>query len=99
MSVFLIAQINIHDEQQYAIYGDGFMEIFNRYNGSVLAVDEAPAVLEGEWAYTRTVLLQFRTREDADAWYNSEAYQALAQHRFAASEANIALIQSLDHQA
>jgi uncharacterized protein (DUF1330 family) len=35
------------------------MEIFSKYAGRVLSVDEAPTVLEGQWSFTRTVLLDF----------------------------------------
>jgi uncharacterized protein (DUF1330 family) len=55
MPVYLIAQLNIRDRATYAKYGSGFMEIFSRYEGRLLSVDEAPKVIEGEWGYTRTV--------------------------------------------
>ena len=48
MSVYLIAQINIHNRERYAQYEAGFMEIFAQYGGEMLAVDEAPTVLEGQ---------------------------------------------------
>jgi uncharacterized protein (DUF1330 family) len=62
MSVYLIAQINIHNRTTYAKYASGFMEIFTRYSGRILSVDEAPKVIEGEWRYTRTVLLSSHRR-------------------------------------
>ena len=93
MSVYLIAQINIHDRTTYAKYASGFMDIFTRYRGRILSVDEAPRVIEGEWRYTRTVLIEFPSEDQALSWYNSREYQDLAQHRFAASDANVVLIQ------
>jgi len=92
MSVYLIAQLNIHDRATYDKYVSGFMEIFDKYGGRVLAVDEAARVLEGHWDYARTVLLEFPTQAQASAWYHSAEYQDLAQHRHAASDANIVLI-------
>ena len=41
------------------------MEIFSKYSGKLLAVDEAPTVKEGDWPYTGTVLIEF---SDADAF-------------------------------
>lgn len=99
MSVYLIAQIQIHDREKYADYEAGFMDIFAKYNGNLLAVDEAPQALEGEWDFTRTVLLEFPSKGDADDWYRSDEYQALAQHRYAASDANVVAIQGLDADA
>jgi len=92
MPVYVIAQLNIHDRTRYAKYGSGFMDIFSKYDGRVLSVDEAAEVLEGDWNYMRTVLLEFPSEERANAWYHSSEYQSLAQHRFAASDANIVLI-------
>ena len=92
MPAYLIAQLNIHDRATYAKYGSAFMDIFSPYGGRLLSVDEAPEVLEGEWGYTRTVLLEFPSEEQAHAWYGSADYQAIAQHRRAASTANVVLI-------
>jgi hypothetical protein len=50
MPVYLVAQLNIHDRETYAKYGSAFMDIFNPYGGKLLSVEEAPEVLEGEWA-------------------------------------------------
>jgi len=58
----------------------------------VQSVDEAAQVLEGDWNYMRTVLLEFPSEEQATAWYHSPEYQSLAEHRVAASDANIVLI-------
>jgi len=95
MSVYTIALLNISDRKEYANYEQGFMEIFNRYSGKLLAVDEAPVVKEGTWPYTRTVLIEFPSQAELDRWYHSDAYQALAKHRFAASQASIAVVKSL----
>lgn len=95
MSVFIVARIDIHDRSKYAMYESGFMDIFSQYSGRLLAVDEDPQLLEGEWPHTRTVVIEFPTKEDAMAWYGSDEYQALATHRKAASTANIAIINGL----
>ncbi len=96
MSIYLVAQINIEDRDTYARYEAGFMEIFDRYDGELLAVDEAVTELEGSWDYTRTVILRFPDETAARSWYDSAEYQALAQHRFAASAANLAIVQGMD---
>ena len=95
MSVYLVAQLKIHDRERYNQYVSGFMEIFAKYAGRVLAVDEAPKTLEGEWNYTRMVLLEFPSEEQARAWFESDEYRRLAQHRHAAADADIVLIKGL----
>lgn len=95
MTVYAIATLNIHDRERYAQYEAGFMDIFSAHNGAILAVDEAPATLEGDWAFTRTVLLSFPSRADLDAWYQSDPYQEILQHRLAASSGNVVVIDGL----
>ena len=92
---YLIARIDINDREGYSKYHAGFMEIFSQYDGKMLSVDEAPKLIEGEWPVSRTVLIEFPSKESAMAWYESEAYQALAQHRFASSDGNIVLLKGL----
>lgn len=91
MTAYMTAHITIHDRDRYAEYEAGFMEIFARYNGAVCAVDDAPMTLEGKWDATRLVIVQFPSKTDALAWFQSDAYQQLADHRRAASVGTILL--------
>ena len=95
MGVYVVAQIHIHDREAYARYEAGFMAIFAQYGGEMLAVDEAPVTLEGEWNHTRTVIIRFDHSADARAWYDSDAYQDLARHRWDGSSADIAIVAGL----
>lgn len=99
MTAYIVARITITDPEPYSVYGAGFMEIFSRYGGKLLAVDEAPEIIEGEWPCTRTVLLEFPDKDVMREWYTSPDYQALAQHRFAASTANIVLLSGFNPPA
>jgi uncharacterized protein (DUF1330 family) len=95
MTVYAVALLKIHDREGYGAYEQGFMEIFSKSPGRVLAVEEAPTIMEGEWPWTRTVLLEFPDQQSLDAWYASSDYQALAQHRFRASEGAVALLKAM----
>lgn len=99
MSVYAVALIHIHDRDGYRTYEQGFMDIFTRYQGKLLAVDEAPSVLEGEWPWTRSVLLEFPDEAQFRAWYDSDEYQALAKHRFGASQASLAVLAGFGQQS
>ena len=92
MSCYFLAMITIHDREEYEKYLDGFDPIFERYKGIIMAVEEEPVVLEGEWPCTRTVLIRFPSEEEARRWYESPEYEALKRHRLAASDANIVLV-------
>lgn len=95
MTVYCVGLISINDRERYGAYEQGFMEIFRRYGGTLLAVDEKPVVQEGIWPHTRTVLASFPDAAMFDAWFGSADYQALAKHRQAASIGSIALINGL----
>ncbi|HWI66343.1 MAG TPA: DUF1330 domain-containing protein [Symbiobacteriaceae bacterium] len=92
MSAYFLAQITIRDEATYAKYLDGFDEIFARFQGEVVAVDDAPTVLEGQWHRGRVVLIRFPDEQELRRWYESPEYQALARFRQAASDADILLV-------
>ena len=96
MAHYLIAQIDIKDREKYAKYEAGFLDIFFTYKGKILSVEENEHLLEGQWPFTRTVLIEFPSQEDALDWYNSKEYQVLVQHRLAASTANIVIISGLN---
>ncbi len=51
MTAYVLAQINIQDRSRYGDYEAGFMDIFAKYQGTLLSVDEAPEVLEGGAPY------------------------------------------------
>ena len=92
MSAFVLATITIHDRQGYARYEAGFAEIFRRYDGRMLVVDEAPTLLEGDWDVTRTVLIEFPSKTAARAWFDSPEYQALADFRHRAAQTDCVLL-------
>ncbi|MEM7170944.1 MAG: DUF1330 domain-containing protein [Pseudomonadota bacterium] len=96
MSAFMIAQIRINDPDAYQGYLAGFMPIFERHGGELMATSRgATEVLEGTWAYPRTVIMKFPDLERARAWYNDPDYQALAEHRHRSAQANLVLVEGL----
>ncbi len=92
MSVYFLAQINITDEKQYQRYLDRCDDIFSKYNGKYLSVDPDPDKLEGEWDYTRTVLIQFQTKIEFDDWYHSKSYQEILKFRLSGATCDSILI-------
>jgi uncharacterized protein (DUF1330 family) len=95
MSYYFIAQIRINDQAEYQKYIDGSGEVFKKYNGKYMAVDNEPVLLEGDWNYTRTVLIRFDSRDDFDAWYESDEYQKILRHRLKAADCDTILVKGL----
>ena len=89
MSNYFIAYIKIHHPEEYERYLEGFDEVFEKYKGEVIVVDDRPTVLEGEWPYTRAIVIRFPSEEELLRWYESPEYRSIAKHRSEASEADI----------
>ena len=95
MSVYIIARFNIHDRSEYDQYSAGFQEVFKKFDGKMLSIDEDPTVLAGEWDDTRSVIIQFPSKESALTWMTSDDYQAIAKYRNAGSTVNSILVKAL----
>lgn len=96
MSYYFIAQIKINDDIEYQKYIDKAGEIFKKYKGEYLSVDNNPMILEGHWDYTRTVLIRFKNLNDFNDWYNSTDYQEILKNRLKAANCDTILIKGLD---
>ena len=96
MGVYIIAQLDIHNREDYDKYAEGFMDIFPKYDCKILAVDEEPKIIEGEWPYTRTVLGWFSSSEEFMRMYNSQEYQEIAQYRFRGVRTNFVMLEEFD---
>ncbi len=93
-AVYGVALIQIDDREGYSNYSRGFGPIFSRYRGEMLAMSESPTVIEGEWPWTRTVMIRFPSMAEFEAWYYSPEYQELAKLRHASSKGNLILIEA-----
>lgn len=89
---YFVANIKIKNEEEYQKYIDRAGEVFSKYNGKYLAVDNNPEKLEGKWNYTRAVIIEFKSKNDFDNWYNSKEYQEILKFRLNGSECDTILI-------
>jgi uncharacterized protein (DUF1330 family) len=92
MSYYFIARIKIHDDKEYQNYLDKADDVFNKFNGKYLSVDDDPLLLEGNWDCTRSVLIQFENLDDFKAWYHSPEYQEILKHRLSAADCDTILV-------
>ena len=93
MTVYIVAQLSIHDRAIYDKYQQHFMEVFTPFGGTLLAVDDNVKTLEGDWPHKRFVLASFPDEASFQAWWDSPAYRDIAKHRWAASDGVIVLAQ------
>lgn len=86
MSVLVIAQLRFTDVARYRAYQAAFPAVFATSGGTVLAADEAPQTLEGDWPFDKIVVMSFPNEATARAFIDSAAYRAISKDREAGAE-------------
>lgn len=92
---YFIAHIEIHNKEEYQKYLDKADDVFKKYKGKYLAVDNLPKLLEGNFNYSRTVIIQFESKADFDDWYYSPDYQEILKHRLKGAVCDTILVHGL----
>jgi uncharacterized protein (DUF1330 family) len=95
MKHYFIANIKIHNHSEYQKYLDKVDDIFAKYKGKYIAVDNSPLRLEGKWDYSKTVIIEFKNKKDFDDWYFSEEYQKILKFRLNNSDCDTILVEGL----
>jgi uncharacterized protein (DUF1330 family) len=83
---------NISDDEKYQGYVMKAAGTVMGKGGSAIVLYDDAEVLEGEWPWKRTVILEFESVEKAREWYNSPEYQAIVGERHAAADANAVIV-------
>lgn len=95
MKYYFVANIKIHNQSEYQKYLDNVDAVYAKYKGKYLAVDNSPTKLEGQWDYSKSVIIEFKNKKDFEDWYYSNDYQLILKHRLNASECDTILIEGL----
>lgn len=74
MSAYVIVEIEVHDPERYEDYKNLAAATVQAYDGRYVARGGRAALLEGEVAPRRVVVLEFPTYERAVQWWNSPEY-------------------------
>ena len=88
MSGFAIFNIDIKRPEEYKEYVKKVKQIAESYGGEYIVRGGENTIVEGSWAYPRTVVIKFPSYEKALEWYNSEEYKPIKQIRLDNSVAN-----------
>ncbi len=85
MPAYAIVDVDVKDPAAYEGYKQPAAASIAKHGGRYLARGGATAVLEGDWAPKRLVILEFPSMEKLRAWYESDDYRdALALRKRAA---------------
>lgn len=98
MAVYLLAQLRFTNREAYNRYQARFMDVFRKFNGRLLAADEQPVVLEGEWNREKVVLMSFPDEESAQKFSDSPEYLDIAKDRKAGADAVVLMVRGFPEQ-
>lgn len=96
MTVYVVAQLRFTDQTRYRLYQARFAEAFVGSGGRLLAADESPQVLEGEWPWSKLVMMAFPDEAAARAFLDGPLYREISEHRRAGAQTTALLVQGLD---
>jgi uncharacterized protein (DUF1330 family) len=95
VTVYAIAQLRFTDRAAYDRYQIRFMDVFRRYQGTLLAADESPQLIEGEWDRDKVVLMSFADEAAFRLWSESPEYQAISKDRRSGADTVVLLAKGL----
>jgi uncharacterized protein (DUF1330 family) len=88
MPAYVVVMYDITDPEGYQKYLAGAGATIQAHGGEVLAADRSVEVLEGP-APAVTVIIRFKDKATAEAWYRDEDYQAVVHFRQDSSEGHM----------
>lgn len=92
MSVYLIADIALHDADRDKEYVENVPVLIEKYGGEYRVRGGDSQVLEGSWLPSRLIILEFPDREAAFDFYNDLAYEPYKSLRQCISDTNLVVV-------
>ena len=93
MTAYAILQINIINPENYRKYVEKVSPIVEKFDGEYLIRGGKSEVVEGNWNFSRTVVVRFPDYDKAIKWYNSDEYAPIKKIRTDNSEGNCIIIE------
>ena len=93
---YIVGQVAVHNPEGYTNYSQHVPGTLAKHGGKYLVRGGNNTQLEGTEQGNRKVVIEFPSREAAEAWYNSPEYQAILPHRKANSVGHIALVDGFE---
>ena len=95
MTAYVIVQIEVTDPETFETYRAQVPATLEKYGGEFIVRGGAMEVLEGDWPWSRMVILKFPDREAAKAWHASAEYEGPKALRQSASKGNMIVVEGV----
>jgi uncharacterized protein (DUF1330 family) len=92
MKAYVIAAETVNDAAMFQRYREAVPPTVAPFGGQFVVRGGNLSVLEGEWPHPRLVIIEFPSREAAEGWYRSEAYQKVISLRLNSTSGNVIIV-------
>jgi uncharacterized protein (DUF1330 family) len=93
VTAYLVADVEWHDEEQLAKYGEGHSQLLAKYGGRILVGSTNVEVVEGTWKPRILVIFEFPDRKAFHAWYESSEYAPQLARRRKYADSNVVVVE------
>ena len=95
MAAYVIADVEVTDQEAYARYRSVVAPTIEAHGGKFLARGGMAETLEGDWIPRRVVVLEFESLERAKQWWASEEYREPKALRQSASISRMIVVEGV----
>lgn len=95
MKAYLVLDLAIRDMAGFAPYIAAIPAVLAKHGGQYLVQGTVPTVVEGDWAPERLVVIEFPSREDAQAFLSDPEAQPLFAIRHRTTISKLVLVDEL----
>lgn len=92
MRAYLVLDLTIHNLGKFSEYIEKIPAFIARHSGHYLVQGEVPTVVEGDWQPARLVVIEFPSRDHANAFLGDPEAQALFSIRHNTTTSKLLLI-------
>jgi len=92
MKAYAIVQETVKDPAMFETYRSGVVATLEPFGGKFVVRGGRLTIVEGEWPHPRLVVIEFPSRQAAEDWYKSPAYQKLLPLRLKSAAGNFVIV-------
>ena len=95
MSVYIVVDIDVKDQEGFEEYRKLVSPMIEKYGGRYLVRGGEISPLEGEWDLHRVVILEFPSADRWDEFYTSDEYVPVAEIRHRAADSRLFMVEGV----
>ncbi len=95
MPAYVVVDVTIKDPDRYPDYVRQVPPTLEPYGGRFLVRGGSVETVEGDWSPRRLVVIEFPSREQARAWYDSPEYAPARSLRWETADARLLIVEGV----